>query len=424
MGARRPRPVIADVGRVVPGRQKARGNRGITIRDFGVFMVFEPSRRTAQSVLLGFVPRAGADYARDRNYDHGPSRRTHVSGLSPWIRLRQLTEWEVVAAVLRQHRAQTASKFIDEVCWRTYWKGWLQLRPSVWSDYLRRVAELKAAGSAAKGVEFAVTGRTGIDCFDAWARELVETGYLHNHTRMWVASIWIHTLKLPWELGADWFLRHLFDGDPASNTLSWRWVAGLHTAGKSYLATRGNIRRYTEERFAVNADLAAEPIVITPLDAPPRQPLAEPDTLEGLDEAALLITDDDVSAREWITSHVRPSAVAGLFPAGGYADANVAEPVRAFRREALRSRCDQLIESLAGLSHWLENTSATALVMAEPPLGFAATMMADVRSICDEQGVQLRVVRHPWDEHFWPHATHGFFRFKKAIPEALEKFCA
>jgi deoxyribodipyrimidine photo-lyase len=65
-------------------------------------------------------------------------------------------------------------------------------------------------------------------------QELVETGYLHNHARMWFASIWIFTLRLPWELGADFFLRHLLDGDAASNTLSWRWVAGLHTKGKHY----------------------------------------------------------------------------------------------------------------------------------------------------------------------------------------------
>jgi deoxyribodipyrimidine photo-lyase len=80
--------------------------------------------------------------------------------------------------------------------------------------------------------------------FDDWAQELVATGYLHNHARMWFASIWIFTLRLPWELGADFFLRHLIDGDPASNTLSWRWVGGLHTPGKTYLATADNIAEH------------------------------------------------------------------------------------------------------------------------------------------------------------------------------------
>ena len=65
---------------------------------------------------------------------------------------------------------------------------------------------------------------------------------------MWFASIWIHTLNLPWQLGADFF-KNLLDGDPASNTLSWRWVAGLHTQGKCYLATENNIKKFTNNRF-------------------------------------------------------------------------------------------------------------------------------------------------------------------------------
>ncbi len=83
-------------------------------------------------------------------------------------------------------------------------------------------------------------------------------GYLHNHARMWFASIWIFTLRLPWVLGADFFMRHLCDGDPASNTLSWRWVAGLHTRGKTYLARASNIATYTGGRFTPqDHDLAA-----------------------------------------------------------------------------------------------------------------------------------------------------------------------
>jgi deoxyribodipyrimidine photo-lyase len=94
----------------------------------------------------------------------------------------------------------------------------------------------------------AVEGRTGIAAFDTFACDLVRHGYLHNHARMWFASIWIFTLKLDWELGADFFLRHLRDGDAASNTLSWRWVAGLHTKGKTYLARADNIARFTAHR--------------------------------------------------------------------------------------------------------------------------------------------------------------------------------
>ena len=66
---------------------------------------------------------------------------------------------------------------------------------------------------------------------------------------MWFASIWIFTLDLPWELGAEFFLKHLYDGDSASNTLGWRWVAGIQTPGKHYLASEWNIKKFTNNRY-------------------------------------------------------------------------------------------------------------------------------------------------------------------------------
>ncbi|MCA1943125.1 MAG: hypothetical protein LDL15_05910, partial [Yonghaparkia sp.] len=211
----------------------------------------EATRAAGLARLADFVPRAGRAYAAERNADHGPGDRSNVSTLSPWVRHRLVTERELAAAVLERHSLSAAEKFVQEVYWRTYWKGWLERRPSVWTRYAASVAPTLDTLSAADRTTYddAVAGRTGIDGFDHWARELVETGYLHNHARMWFASIWIFTLRLPWQLGADFFLRHLLDGDPASNTLSWRWVAGLQTVGKTYLATADNIARYTDGRF-------------------------------------------------------------------------------------------------------------------------------------------------------------------------------
>jgi deoxyribodipyrimidine photo-lyase len=179
-------------------------------------MMLEPTRAAGLAALAGFVPRA-ADYAATRNHDHGPDRRDNVSMLSPYIRHRMVTEQEVVTAVLATHPYPAVEKFVQEVFWRTYWKGWLEQRPAVWHRYCDEVMRIEPT----KWVVQAMEGRTGIDCFDAWAHELVETGYLHNHARMWFASIWIFTLRLPWQLGALFFLDHLIDGDPASNTLSW-----------------------------------------------------------------------------------------------------------------------------------------------------------------------------------------------------------
>ena len=95
----------------------------------------------------------------------------------------------------------------------------------------------------------AIEGNTNIECFNEWVKELKENNYLHNHTRMWFASIWVFTLGLPWQLGAEFFMKHLYDGDAAANTLGWRWVAGIQTPGKNYLASEWNIKKFTNDRF-------------------------------------------------------------------------------------------------------------------------------------------------------------------------------
>ena len=74
---------------------------------------------------------------------------------------------------------------------------------------------------------------------------------MHNHTRMWFASTWIFNLDLQWQLGVKFFFKHLFDGDAASNLLSWRWVAGLQTKGKQYLVPSSNLRKFSNNRFNV-----------------------------------------------------------------------------------------------------------------------------------------------------------------------------
>ena len=222
-----------------------------------------PTRTEALDRLRAFLPHAGRDYAARRNYDL--PGHPHVSLLSPYLRHRLITETEVLEATLARFSLSTAEKFVQEVFWRTYWKGWLEMRPGVWVDYRTGVRaaldRVQTEAGLRRDWEAACSGDTGIDAFDHWARELTATGYMHNHARMWFASIWIFTLRLPWQLGADFFLRHLLDGDPASNTLSWRWVAGLQTRGKHYLARPGNIARYTDGRFEpVGLNIAAGPL--------------------------------------------------------------------------------------------------------------------------------------------------------------------
>ncbi len=208
-------------------------------------MKFKITREGAVKELDNFIETNLKDYSFKRNFDFGPNDKSNVSCLSPYITHRLITEFEVAKKVLGKYSFQKVEKFIQEIFWRVYWKGWLELRPQVWTDFIGDLKDIKDDKNYMK----AINGETEINCFNDWVRELKENNYLHNHTRMWFASIWIFTLNLPWQKGAEFFMKHLFDGDAASNTLSWRWVAGLQTKGKHYVAQSWNISKFTNNKY-------------------------------------------------------------------------------------------------------------------------------------------------------------------------------
>ena len=212
-------------------------------------MNFEASRAKALDKLNYFVENNLSEYSKLRNFDFGQENRSNISCLSPYITHGVIGEKEVIEKALGKFSFSKNEKFIQEVLWRTYWKGWLELRPNVWSDYLMELNKIKEEFKNNQSYLNAIQGKTNIECFNAWINELKENNYLHNHTRMWFASIWIFTLELPWQLGAEFFMQHLYDGDAASNTLGWRWVAGIQTQGKHYLASEWNIKKFTNNRF-------------------------------------------------------------------------------------------------------------------------------------------------------------------------------
>ena len=212
-------------------------------------MKFEASKAAALNRLNNFVEQNLSEYSKLRNFDFGPENRTNISGLSPYITHGVINEKEVIEKSLSKFSFSKNEKFIQEVLWRTYWKGWLELRPNVWTDYLAELNKIREEYKDNQNYKNAIDGKTNIECFNYWVKELKENNYLHNHTRMWFASIWIFTLELPWQLGAEFFMQHLYDGDSASNTLGWRWVAGIQTQGKHYLASEWNIKKFTNNRF-------------------------------------------------------------------------------------------------------------------------------------------------------------------------------
>ena len=212
-------------------------------------MIFEASRAKAVHKLNNFVENNLSEYSKLRNFDFGPDNRSNISCLSPYITHGIINELEVIDKSLKKFSFLKNEKFIQEVLWRVYWKGWLELRPNVWSDYLIELDNFRDEFKNDQNYLNAIEGKTDIDCFNQWIIELKENNYLHNHARMWFASIWIFTLELPWQLGSEFFMKHLYDGDAASNTLGWRWVAGVQTQGKHYLASEWNINKFTNNRF-------------------------------------------------------------------------------------------------------------------------------------------------------------------------------
>ena len=366
-------------------------------------------RATGLARLASFTSAAGGRYAATRNTDHGNGREPSTSALSPYLRRRLLTEEEVVAAALEAHGRRGAERFIEEVAWRSYFKGHLETRPSIWTDHRRQVDEAREMvernGGLRRAYTEAVTGRTGIEGFDDWASELVENGWLHNHARMWFASIWMFTLRLPWALGADFFMRHLLDGDPASNTLSWRWVAGLHTRGKAYAAKADNIARHTEGRFrpvGLNENVQA----LTEEEAPPLVPLAPADEPPA-GEVALLLHLDDLRPETLELGSARVARVGALVAhfEGASNQVRAADDeamADALVRAASHFRCE------AALAHpgWSEGLPAVA---GWAPVGPSADALPSCRR-----------VRREWDERSWPRSTRGYFQLRSAIPQLLE----
>ena len=158
-------------------------------------------RKNALDQLDSFLNGPVLDYAFNRNHDFGRNQRDNTSCLSMWLSHRVLLEEEVIKAALKRYPYDDIEKFIHEVFWRTYFKGWLEHRPQVWTNYTKDLESLldrlEENQILKDGYDHAVIGNTHLDCMNEWVNELVETGYLHNHARMWFASIWIFTLKLP-----------------------------------------------------------------------------------------------------------------------------------------------------------------------------------------------------------------------------------
>ena len=396
---------------------------------------FIPTREAGLKRLKEFAPLAGETYSNKRNFDFSSTKKNSVSALSPWIKHRLITEEAVLIEILKYHSPHSAMKFIQEVFWRGYFKGWLEQHPTVWSHHneklIKEYTKLENNKFIKENYMSAINGETGIECFDFWCEQLKSTGYLHNHVRMWFASIWVFTLKLPMELGADFFMLHLIDADAASNTLSWRWVSGLHTKGKAYAARASNIEKFTNGQFNPSGQLVED---ISPLTENIDHPLV---SLPQLDksiqkDAVLLVTEEDCSPETSLETKDLEVEILPLYLEKKYPRwIQPNNSIRFFSNTAVQNTCQRLgqlgVEKI-DKTKWTDTILEASdrlgtknIIIPKVPVGAVKSKLRKVKKNLAEHDIYIYEHYKNYDMYTWQHASKGFFKLKKQIPNILHQ---
>ena len=378
-------------------------------------MKFDASRAAALNKLNNFVEENLAEYSKLRNFDFGPEKRTNVSCLSPYITHGVINEREIIEKSLSKFSFSKNEKFIQEVLWRTYWKGWLELRPNVWTDYLIELNKIKEDFKNNQNYNNAIEGKTNIECFNYWVNELKENNYLHNHTRMWFASIWIFTLELPWQLGAEFFMQHLYDGDAASNTLGWRWVAGVQTQGKHYLASEWNIKKFTNNRFNnIKLNENAPPKVSEKTYSIVKQDFSN----KNLDDRNLLIFENNLSFE---TSDFQNNEFKKIYIISNKNETRsikLSENVIKFKSLLIDDQKQRLNDKSISCEtvHINEIKDIGEKVIALYP------NVGESLDYLNSNSLKFDFLYRKLDQYSWQYCNKGFFNFKNYIPKIISTF--
>ena len=378
-------------------------------------MKFEASKAAALNRLNNFVEKNLSEYSKLRNFDFGPEKRTNISGLSPYITHGVISEKEVIEKSLSKFSFSKNEKFIQEVLWRTYWKGWLELRPNVWTDYLVELNKIREEYKDNQNYKNAIDGKTNIECFNFWVTELKENNYLHNHTRMWFASIWIFTLELPWQLGAEFFMQHLYDGDSASNTLGWRWVAGIQTQGKHYLASEWNIKKFTNNRFNnIKLNENAPPKVSEKTYSIVKQDFSN----KNIDDENLFIFENSLSFETTDFQNHKFKKIYIISNKNENRSIKLSEKVIKFKALLVDDQKQRL-----------ENNSITCEVVDiseikninEKIIALYPTVGENLDYL-NLNNLKIDFLYRKLDQYSWQYCNKGFFNFKNYIPKIITTF--
>jgi deoxyribodipyrimidine photo-lyase len=376
-------------------------------------MKFHTSRDKALESLDTFINNDIVNYSSKRNYDFGPIERKNVSCLSPYISHRLIDEYEISKKILSKYPYQKVEKYIQEIYWRVYWKGWLELRPKVWDDFTEDLNTIKES----ENYYLAINGQTKIECFNDWVKEIKEYNYLHNHARMWFASIWIFTLGLPWQKGAEFFMKHLLDGDAASNTLSWRWVGGLQTKGKHYLAQSWNIGKFLNKKYQ-NIELRenALPLIdnreykISPIEIQKNNRKNE----------YLIVFENDLSIESLKIKDYKKIYFVLLENKSRLLELD--SKVLNYKKNIIKDQIKKIDDSFAlinedEIEELLESLKNFDIVY--PSIG---ENMSFIKKKVEEKKLNLNFITRDEDIFCWNFSNKGYFNFKSNIPKILAKF--
>ena len=378
-------------------------------------MNFQTSRASAIEKLDNFIEKNLSDYSKQRNFDYGPDKRSNVSCLSPYITHGIISELEVIDKSLKKYSFAKNEKFIQEVLWRTYWKGWLELRPNVWTDYLVELKKIKEDFKNNQNYKNAIEGKTNVECFNYWINELKKNNYLHNHTRMWFASIWIFTLDLPWQLGAEFFMQHLFDGDAASNTLGWRWVAGVQTQGKHYLATEWNIKKFTNNRFQnIKINENAPPKVSKKTYSIIKQDFNNPKNIE---DKNLLIFDNNLAFEISDFQNNKFNKIYIISNKNENRTIDLSEQLVKFKSLLIEDQ----IQRLKDKSINCEFADISEVKNIDNCYGLYPTVGENLDYI-NSNNLKIDFLYRKLDQFSWQYCNKGFFNFKNYIPKIISNF--
>jgi hypothetical protein len=378
-------------------------------------MIFEASRAKAVDKLNHFVENNLSEYSKLRNFDFGTDNRSNISCLSPYITHGIINELEVIDKSLKKFSFQKNEKFIQEVLWRVYWKGWLELRPNVWSDYLMELDNLRDEYKSNHSYLRAIEGKTDIECFNQWIIELKENNYLHNHARMWFASIWIFTLELPWQLGAEFFMKHLYDGDAASNTLGWRWVAGVQTQGKHYLASEWNIKKFTNNRFQnIKLNENASPKISGKSFPMIKQEFNNPQNLE---EKNLLIFENNLSFEITDFKENRFKKIYIISNRNENRSIKLSEKLVKFKSLLMKDQEQRLKDK----SIDCEVVDVSEIKNIENYYGLYPTVGENLDYL-NSNNLKIDFLYRNLDQLAWQYCNKGFFNFKNYIPKIISAF--